>query len=223
MSKVAAVKGRTPSFADADLTVPTPVHLQRCPARLDEEGRASPSMCRCSSATWFLTPGEDVEIVREEGRAVLVRPDSRGLVWVEETLLSFRRDREEGESTSRSEETDLLVLWRFLDANPRKRWPRRRARPQGGDLVFIRSEFRAGERSPMRFLFIERRDGKRYAVLLDAGLSPSQGFRPAWQHWRRLELAAEPWQQLLVAFPLPDKTQSPGWKEVQRGMLRRTS
>lgn len=219
MATVTKVKSRTPSFADPELEVPIPLHLPRCPARLDDEGRPGFQRCRCGTATWFLTAGEEVEVVEERGEAVLIRPDGRALVWVESALLSFRRQRPE--TPPPSQETDLFRLQQYLEKNPRRKWPRRRSRPQGGDLVFVRTEFKAGQRKPLRFLFTQRRGDVVCAVLMDPALSPSQGFRPAWQHLRYEPLKGEPWQHLLVAFPLPDKTESPGWKEVKRVRIAR--
>lgn len=151
----------------------------------------------------------------EQGVATLVLPRQRGPVWVETYTLASRRSEVETESVDRSV-TDISVLRAYLADNPRKKWPRRRTPPRGGDIVFVRKAFRSGERAPLRYLFCVRRDGVSYAALLDPEVNPSMAMRPDWSHLTMFPLVGDPWRDLMVAFPLPDKTENPGWKEVSR-------
>jgi len=217
-----SLRARTaaPIFRNSDLSVPMPLHTERCPARLDRRGVPGDRLCRCRSGRWVLEVGLSGTEIDAKNGAILVQFEGYSPCWIERsalvselkatvTTLDPLRTPPPGAELP----PDLELLRQVLSEGV-SRWPRRRTRPVGGDLVLVRAEVKAGEPRPWRFLCTTRQAGARVAVLLDPELARSQVGTFGWHQARYLQLHGDPWQSLLVAFPLPDGTDDPGWAPV---------
>ena len=202
-----------PIFADAALTVPMPLHSERCPARLDARGVPGDRLCRCQSGRWTLEVGSLGAELLLDGDAALVRFDGHSPCWVERgaVVRELRRETPKVPAPRGPQLPPDLVLLRERLDDGLCRYPRRRLRPAGGDLVFVRSDARSGTWRPRRFLCTTRTSKGRVAVLIDPALLRTQTGTLGWHQGDYLPLHGEPWQSLLVAYPLPDGTEDPGW------------
>lgn len=208
-----------PAFRDPDLEVPSVLHSSGCPGALRRDGGAAAGSCRCSSATWSVERSASVTLLIERGSACLVQVSGYGPVWVESEMLVT--DRGVPLCPVEPSPSDDEVLARWLTENPSARWPRRRIRPRGGDLVLVREEYQSGTLRPWRFLFTVRLGAQPHAALLDPSVPPVTARVAGWSQLRYLALTGDPWRCLLVAFPLPDGAESPGWRSSAYTGLRR--
>ncbi len=214
-----------PTFADPQLTQPWPVHASHCPSALGVSGEPRARKCRCSAGAWTLSAGTEAIRVRRQGDASLLLPVGRGGVWVESAALISAPVAILGETTRAPIgaliPADVEVLLRFLEQPDRPKWRWRRSRPRSGQLVVRRVDRNAGLFTPWRYLGLACAGPRKRVVLIKPELDELEAACPDWEDvcYLDLEDGQEPWQTLLVVYPLPDGTMSPGWGSIARGQL----
>jgi hypothetical protein len=207
MSTVATLQRHAPVFMDPKLLLCTSVHEKGC--RGEIPGRP----CRCGLAMWLTGESHQVCVLEknDESAQVILAPWLRP-VWVEASMLtSFRPYKAAPEGSSpASLPRDIDVLHPYLTPFTEPMiYPRRRLRPQCGQLVFIRGEIQ----EPWRFLAIAGAGDFKFAILIDPEVPPDQALAPDFPQVHVVELGAgESWQKLIVVYPLPDGTADPGWR-----------
>tara|TARA_Y100000310_G_C20454820_1_gene702520 strand:- start:50 stop:583 length:534 start_codon:yes stop_codon:yes gene_type:complete len=173
--------------------------------------------------------------IRDDGnRAILVSFDGYGPAWYESKGIRTSDGTSPVRMTEDSPDSpvdvqpdeepdrrplDLQLLDRWMKEHGNPKYGRRRRPIEGGELVFVRSERMEGVFEPWRFVFSTRKNNEHIAVLLKPELMPEAAITPAWEDVRFVpmpapksgELSAQH-RVLFPVFPLPDGSDTPGWK-----------
>ena len=214
------VRAELPIFTDRRLEHPTSMHSPRCPATRPH------GQCRCGSRKWRLLPRETVQLLDEDGPAVLIKGlfddgTEAAPCWTERRgLLQHRGPRPTEPEATPTRDIDLLRKLIAQQGFPT--YKRRRIPPTGGCLVVLRSEYRSNKSPDIwRYLAsITMGDEAEGALLVDPELNPGQALFAPWNRCRHV--LGSPSSTLLVLFPLPDGTETPGWHNRYSKPLRRS-
>jgi hypothetical protein len=182
-------------------------HKSNCSAIL-KKGRH----CTCLSTSHFLEVGEKAHIQEETPLAYRVSPPGEGLVWMERVLAQpCEPDPTKTALIQRGIPSDYLALQNWLMTCPNPRFTNYNRRPKGGDLVFLKKELAEGIRIPWRFFCVFGNNSG--FLLIDATLRYEQALNPGWSQIIEIQLLSGETilSHVITIFPLPDKTQSPGW------------
>ncbi len=195
-----------PVFADALLTTPSVLHAMNCPSRLSVE--AEDLSCSCGSAVDRIPAQAHLQQVESQGLATRVRYGGRE-GWVE--TVPFRPVSSAPAVSAPVEPRPTPADFVLVDARLSRGalpYRRRRKEPVPGDLVFRRSEWKAGPKPHAWRLFAIEHEA---VFLMSPAFLPETLLTLQWGDLLREPLLGKtPGSILLTIFPLPDGTESPG-------------
>lgn len=165
----------------------------------------------------MLQKGMAVRTLAILGRAELVEMEDSGPFWIEAGLTRLSVDTPPPSQAfvplrRRPLPPDYLAVQTAMSEG-RLKLPRRRRTIRGGEICFIRSD---PDQHPWRYFGIVFDGIHQHALVIDAILRFEAALMPGWEQQQLLCLERDgkeltPEQVLYPVFPLPDKTEDPGW------------
>jgi len=219
----ARVTTQITTFSSSALDYRDVIHSPSCRARVEEDGaKLTGTRCTCTSGIATVESSTVVQVVEIRDEAALIDVIDQGLCWVErEGLKQCARPKKTAPAHTVPKTLSIPADLEHIEMHSfdKRGYRRRKKRPIGGDLIYLRDDLKldAELAPPYRYLCQVHRQGTLCAVLLDPTLHRQQALYANWPQIKVVKLVEDktlkPIERVLVpVYPLPDKTDSPGWR-----------